>query len=51
MKIQQKIQNLQKLVEDIDRKIENLELQKKLYMNKIQILKEKISESDDDHEE
>lgn len=51
MREQQKIQNLQNLVEDIDRKIENLELQKKLYTNKIQILKKKFSERDDDHEE
>lgn len=48
-----KIQNLERLVEDINRKIENLELQRRIYTNKISILKEKQSqlEKDDESEE
>lgn len=43
-----KIQNLQQLVKDIDRKIENLELQRKLYKNRISTLEEKLSQQEQD---
>lgn len=43
-----KIQNLQKLVEDIEKKVEKLEAQKKVYLLTIESLKSKLDSKSDD---